>query len=69
MSRNNLQLNDHKSELLVFHIQHSRRPNIPNIMVSEEGIPRTASCRNIGAAFDDILTFETYINSVCKTSF
>ena len=39
------------------------------IMVGEDGIPPTASCRNIGVVFDDTLTFETHINSVYKTSF
>ena len=38
-------------------------------MMGEDGIPPTASCRNIGVVFDDTLTFETHINSVCKTSF
>ena len=69
MSRNYLKLNDDKSELLVFHTRHSPCPDISNIMVGEEGITPTASCRNIGVVFDDTLTFEAHINSVCKTSF
>ena len=40
-----------------------------SIMVGEEGITPTASCRNIGVVFDDTLTFEAHINFVGKTSF
>ena len=69
MIRNYLKLNDDKSELLVFHTRHSPRPVISNIMVGEEGVTPSSSCRNIGVVFDDTLTFETQINSFCKTSF
>ena len=69
MSRNHLKLNDNKSEHLVFHTRHSPRPDISNVIVGEEGVTPTASCRNIGVVFNDTLTFETHINSVCKTSF
>ena len=69
MSRNYLKLKDDKSELSVFHTRHSPRPDISNIMVGEEGITPSASCRNIGVVFDDTLTFEAHINSVCKMSF
>ena len=60
ISRNYLKLNDDKSELLVFHTKHSPRPNISNIMVGEEGIAPTASCRNIGVVFD-VCLFVCYL--------
>ena len=69
MIHNYLKLNDDKSELLVFHTRHLPRPVISNIMVGEEGVTPFSSCRNISVVFDDTLTFETHINSVCKTSF
>ena len=47
MSRNHLKLNDDKSELLVFHTRHSPRPDTSNIMVGEEGVTPTASCRKV----------------------
>ena len=65
MIRNYLKLNDDRSDLLAFHTRHS--PS--NIMVGEEGVTPSSSCRNIGVVFDDTLTFESHINSVCKTSF
>ena len=68
VSRNYLKLNDDKSELsLVFPTKHSPRPNISNIMVGEEGVTPTASCRNIDVVFHGSLTFEDHINSECKT--
>ena len=68
MIRNYLKLNDDKSEVLVFHTRHSPRPVMSNIMVGEEGVTPSSSCRDIGIVFDDTLPFETHINSVCKTS-
>ena len=69
MFHNYLKLNYDNSELLVFHTRDSPHPVISNIMVGEEGVTPSSSRRNIGVVFDDTLTFETFINSVCKTSF
>ena len=69
MLLNNLQLNNDKTELLVLHTKHRPKPPLDAITVGDATVEPTASARNIGAVFDDTMSFEEHVNELCRTAF
>ena len=69
MVLNNLRLNNDKTELLVLHAKHRPKPPLDSITVGDATVEPTSSARNIGAIFDDTMSFEEHVNDLCKTAF
>ena len=63
MLLNNLRLNNDKTELRVLHAKHRPKP------VGDATVEPTSSARNIGAVFDDTMSFEEHVNELCRTAF
>ena len=69
MVLNNLRLNNDKTELLVLHAKHRPKPPLDSITVGDATVEPTSSARNIGAIFDDTMSFEEHVNDLCKIAF
>ena len=69
MLLNNLRLNNDKTELLVLHAKHRPKPPLDSITVGDATVEPTSSARNIGAVFDDTMSFEEHVNELCRTAF
>ena len=61
---NNLTLNNDKTELLFLHTKHRPKPPLDSITVGDAYVEPTSSARNIGAVFDDTMTFEEHVNEL-----
>ena len=69
MALNWLKLNDEKTlSLLLPTPTVEPLPNISDIMISDNNITPSLSARNHGAIFDEELTMEAHVNSVCRSS-
>ena len=68
MPLNNLRLND-ETELLVLHAKYRPKPSLDSITVGDATVEPTSSARNIGAVFDDTISFEEHVIEPCKTAF
>ena len=69
MLLNNLRLNNDKTELLVLLAKHRPKPPLDSITVGDATVEPTSSARNIGAIFDDTMSFAEHVNDLCKTTF
>ena len=69
MLLNNLRLNNDKTELLVLHAKHRPNPQLDSTVVGDGTVEPTSSARNIGAVFDDTMSFEEHVNELCRTAF
>ena len=65
----NLRLNNDKTELLVLNSKHRPKPPLDSITVGDATVEPTSSARNIGAVFDDTMSFEEHVNDLCRTAF
>ena len=66
---NKLKLNGDKTELLVLSAHHRPRPSIDHLHVSNECIQPSTSARNIGVIFDQHMSLEKHVASICKACF
>ena len=69
MLLNNLRLNTDKTELLVLHAKHRPKPPLDSITVGDATVEPTSNAQNIGAVFDDTMSFEEHVNDLCRTAF
>ena len=69
MLLNNLRLNNDKTALLFLHAKHRPKPPLDSISVGDATVEPTSSARNIGAVFDDTMSFEEHVNELCRTAF
>ena len=69
MFLNNLRLNNDKTELLVLHAKHRPKPPLDSINVGDATVEPKSSARNIGAIFEDTMSFEEHVNDLYKTAF
>ena len=69
MLLNSLRLNNDKTELLVLHAKHRPKSPLDSITVGDDTVEPTSSARNIGAVFDDTMSFEEHVNELCRTAF
>ena len=69
MLLNNLRLNNDKTELLVLHAKHRPKPPLDSITVGDATVEPTSGARNIGAIFDETMSFEEHVDDLCKTAF
>ena len=70
MSSNRLMLNGDKTELTVFSNPHISK-NSPQLQLSigEDRIVPQSSSKNLGALFDEHLSMNSHVTSVCKSSY
>ena len=68
MTINKLQLNEEKTEVVVFSPRNKPRPNITTISVCGSVIPVTLSARNIGVILDSSLSMAKHVSNVCSVS-
>ena len=66
---NNLRWNNDKTELLVLHAKHRPKPPLDSINVGDATVEPKSSARNIGAIFEDTMSFEEHVNDLYKTAF
>ena len=73
MVMNWLKLNDEKTFSLLLRtltmLTVGPYSNISDIIIGDNNITSSTSARNIGAIFDEHLTMEVHVNSVCRSSF
>ena len=62
-------LNNDKTELLFLHAKHRPKPPLDSISVGDATVEPTSSARNIGAVFNDSMSFEEHVNELCRTAF
>ena len=70
MTRSFLQLNDSKTEFVIF---SSKRSNIPadlsSVRIGSVYVSSQYSARNLGVIFDSSLNMKSHISNICKTSY
>jgi len=69
MLHNNLQLNDNKTKILVFHAKHRPAPSLFCLQGASPNLKPTDHARNIGVIFDSNLSFDKQIKQICKFAF
>lgn len=71
MNNNWLQLNDSKSEVLLFSNKSNLKhlPNTFNICVGSDQIPACGSARNIGVIFDQHMAMDKQISKTCQATY
>ena len=69
MLHNNLQLNDEKTKILVFHAKHPPAPYLDCMQVASAQLESSEHARNIGVIFDPHVRLNRQIASVCKFTF
>ena len=69
MPANRLMLNHDKTELLVLHACHRPQPPLESILVCSDVIYPSNSAKNIGAWFDNVMSMDKQINSICQSAF
>ena len=69
MTANKLMLNNDKTELLVLNARHRPPPPLSSIYAGSELIIAAESAKNIGVWFDNTLSMNRQVNSLCKTAF
>ena len=69
MTANKLKLNSGKTELLVLNARHRPSPPLKCIHAGTELIQASGSAKNIGVWFDDTLSMNKQVNTICKTAF
>ena len=62
-------LNHDKTELLVLHARHQPQPPLESILVCSDVIHPSNSAKNIGAWFDNVMSMDKQINSICQSAF
>ena len=68
MSCNKLKFNGDKTELLVISSKYRPRPSLDSILVCDHRVNRSDKARNIGVAFDETLSLDKHVSSVCKSA-
>ena len=66
MMINKLKLNGNKTELLVLNARHRPTPTLNSINAGSDHITASTSARNIGVWFDNLLSMDKQIASICK---
>ena len=69
MLHNNLQLNDDKIKILVFHAKQGPAPYLDCMQVASAELKPSEHARNIGVIFDPHVSLDRQIASVCKSAF
>ena len=70
MVDNNLQLNDDKTNILVFRAKHRPPPPLECLLVATAArVQPSDYATNIGVIFDSNLSLDRQINSICKSAF
>ena len=63
---NKLKLNGNKTELLVLNVRHRPTPTLNSVYAGTDHITASTSARNIGVWFDNLVSMNKQIASICK---
>ena len=66
MMINKLKLNGNKTELLVLNVRHRPTPTLNSVYAGTDHITASTSARNIGVWFDNLVSMNKQIASICK---
>ena len=66
MIANVLKLKHDKTELAVKNSQYKARPSVNSIQVGEETINHQSTVQNLGAIFDQTMSFNEQISKICS---
>ena len=66
MIANVLKLKHDKTELAVINSQYKARPSVNSIQVGEETINHQSTVQNLGAIFDQTMSFNEQISKICS---
>ena len=66
MMINKLKLNGNKTELLVLNACHRPTPTLNSIDAGTDHITASTSAKNIGVWFDNLVSMDKQIVSICK---
>ena len=69
MNRNELKLNQGKTEILIMHSKFRPRPPLNCFQIGSEAVLSSSSATSLGVVFDDHMSFEEHIKQVCRSSF
>jgi len=71
MSRNQLKLNDDKTELMLVSSPHQKSivNDFPGITIGSTLITPKSIVRNLGATFDSQMSMEPYVNNICRAAY
>ena len=69
MLHNNLQLNDNKTKILVFHAKHRPALSLYCLQVASANLKPTDHARNIEVIVYSSLSFDKQIEQICKFAF
>ena len=61
-------LSQYKKELLVISSKYRPRPSLDSILVGDHRVNRSDKAWNIGVAFDETLSLDKHVSSVCKSA-
>ena len=69
MSNNKVKINDSKTEFIVFPSLHAKQDvNGLSVIIGDSIIQQSSRVRNMGIIFDQFLSFDDYISSVCRST-
>ena len=68
MAHNKLKLNKDKTELLVISSRYRPRSSLDSILVGDCCVHPSDNVRNIGVVFDQTLSLNKHVISVCKSA-
>ena len=68
MSLNKLQLNEEKTEVMMFTPQTKHQIELTHIDLCEVSIPISNEAKNIGVTFDTVFSMDKQISQTCKTA-
>ena len=61
-------MNRDKTELIVISSKYRPRPSLDSILVGDHRVKRSDKARNIGVVFDETLSLDKHVSSVCKSA-
>ena len=69
MIKNKLKINDSKTEFIVFRSPHVKQDlSSLSVYVGDSIIQQSSNVRDLGVIFDQFLSFDYYISSVCRST-
>ena len=69
MIKNKLKVNDSKTKFIVFRSQQAKQHlSSLSVYVSDSIIQQSSKVRDLGVIFDQFLSFDDYISSVCRST-
>ena len=69
MNLNELKLKHHKTEVILIHSKYRPGPSFQSLRVGDQNVAATSSARSLGVTFDEHMSLNVHVSSICKSSF